>query len=275
MLTLFAKKEVSEMSLNLFYTGMLCNNLEFQGGRFVKVALYVPLETSLWIIPPLDFHVDNQEMIHPAHLIHQDQKVAHFEFYEYGDQFIFIRQIKPFKCGDRLFCYYASRMKFDGEEYIKLPPTVPVPLSAGAGNKGDGVDSVGGGGNVGDGVGGVGGSGNVGDDVGGGDDLPPIPEEPVFNSVVFQFNEDAEDDGTQHIPTTFDIVPIKTSIWCQFLQVYKDDAVLKTSTSVKASLKNKLKGYRDNLVKNSYLDISIDGLDDEFKSMVYDEIYHK
>jgi hypothetical protein len=48
--------------------------------------------------------------------------VAHFEFFDYGDQCIFLRQIRAFKAGDRLFCYYGADYEFAGEQYIKLDP---------------------------------------------------------------------------------------------------------------------------------------------------------
>jgi hypothetical protein len=128
MLTLFAKIDGNmKIPMEFFYTGILCTTMRHQHGRFERVAVGIPLETSLWIIPPSDFSIDNVGFVHAAHLLHQEQNVAHFEFYDYGDHCIFLRQIRAFKAGERLFCFYAADYDFHGEQFIKLdPPPAPV-----------------------------------------------------------------------------------------------------------------------------------------------------
>ena len=98
MLTLFAKIDGDmKVPMEFFYTGILCNTMRHQHGRFERIAIAIPLESSLWIIPPNDFSIDNLAFVHPAHLLHQNQNVAHFEFVDYGDHCIFLRQIRAFK----------------------------------------------------------------------------------------------------------------------------------------------------------------------------------
>jgi hypothetical protein len=136
MLTLFAKMDGDiKIPMEFFYTGILCNTMRHQHGRFERVAVAIPLESSLWIIPPSDFSINNLEVVHAAHLIHQEQNVAHFEFFDYGDQCIFLRQIRAFKAGDRLFCYYGADYEFPGEQYIKLDPPPAAIAEEEGGNK--------------------------------------------------------------------------------------------------------------------------------------------
>jgi len=137
MLTLFAKKDGdNQFPLMFFYTGTLCNTMRHQHGRFERVAVAVPQEPSLWIIPPNDFNIDNTASIHAAHFLHQDEKVAHFEFSDHGDQCIFLNQVRAFKAGDRLFCYYGPQYDFHGDEYIKLAPPPAAIDEEGPGGRG-------------------------------------------------------------------------------------------------------------------------------------------
>jgi hypothetical protein len=297
MLTLFAKKDNLRNSLNILYTGILCTTMRHQNGRFEKVAVGVPLETSFWIIPPPEFDIDSAAFIHPAHLIHQEQSVAHFEFYDYGDRSIFMRQIRPFKAGQRLFCYYGSIFFKDGE-FIKIPPEVVVvnegepKKKRGRGEKlapgsADAVDE------------GIPKQKRVrkkktaADSVAAGVDVAPSDEPARFtragglrvrgteksadaiNKLVEFVFEELDDESDQKKPDNiiFKSVDIKRTEWEENMKTWEVDARQTAKSQVSVSLDYEPTIYRHKLARNSFLDLPISGLNEELDRMVYEDLY--
>jgi hypothetical protein len=123
MLTLFAKKSMRDGQCpDFFYEGALIDSLDYQDGSMKQLAFRTKLKQPLWLIPPIEFNVDNKELVHPAHLLHQTDKVAHFSIASEG-RVTFIRQRRAFEKDERLFLDYgySGRQEW-GAKFVDLYP---------------------------------------------------------------------------------------------------------------------------------------------------------
>jgi hypothetical protein len=72
MLTLFAKHDANKGDhIDFLYTGRLIDNISYGDGKYESLAFRCLQQRDLWIIPPIEFDVDNSRMVHAAHKIHQ------------------------------------------------------------------------------------------------------------------------------------------------------------------------------------------------------------
>ena len=101
MLTLFAKSDMPKNKcIDFLHTGRLIDNVQYGDGRYKELAVHCLEGRDLWTIPPETFDINNTTFIHPAHLIHQPEELAHFNIARH-DRIIYMKQIKGWKKDQR------------------------------------------------------------------------------------------------------------------------------------------------------------------------------